>query len=80
MKIAHINNTSGLGTKISKEQERKYGHQTKVFVFSDIVFKQFGGEIYNYNSFFSKLKFFRWLLMLVAWILRICAVNNPVTD
>jgi len=65
MKIAHINNTSGLGTKISKEQERKYGHQTKVFVFSDIVFKQFGGEIYNYNSFFSKLKFFKYFLLKI---------------
>ena len=67
MKIAHINNTSGLGTKISKEQERKYGHQTKVFVFSDIVFKQFGGDIYNYNSFFSKLKFFNEIKNFDVW-------------
>lgn len=67
MKIAHINNTSGLGTKISKEQERKYGHQTKIFVFSDIVYKQFGGEIYNYNSFFSKLKFFNEIKNFDVW-------------
>ena len=67
MKVAHINNTSGLGTKISKEQERKYGHQTKVFVFSDIVFKQFGGDIYNYNSFFSKLKFFNEIKNFDVW-------------
>ena len=67
MKIAHINNTSGLGTKISKEQERKYGHQTKVFVFSDIVYKQFGGQKYNFNSRFSKFKFFNEIKNFDVW-------------
>ena len=67
VKIAHINNTSGLGTKISKEQEKKYNHQTKVFVFSDIVSKQFGGEKYNYNSRFSKFKFFNEIKNFDVW-------------
>ena len=67
MKVAHINNTSGLGTKISKEQERKYGHQTKVFVFSDIAFHQFGGQKYNFNSRFSKFKFFNEIKNFDVW-------------
>jgi len=67
VKIAHINNISGLGTTISKEQERKYGHQTKVFVFSDIAFNQFGGQKYNFNSPFSKLKFFNEIKKYDVW-------------
>ena len=67
MKIAHINNTSGLGTKISKEQEKKYSHQTKVFVFNKIAFKQFGGEKYNYLSPFSRLKFFNEIKKFDVW-------------
>jgi len=67
VKVAHINNTSGLGTKISKEQERKYGHQTKVFVFSDIAFHQFGGQKYNFNSRFSKFKFFNEIKNFDVW-------------
>lgn len=67
VKVAHINNTSGLGTKIAKEQEKKYSHQTKVFVFNDIAYKQFGGEKYNYLSPFSRFKFFNEIKKFDVW-------------
>jgi len=51
MRIAHIGNTAGIGSMLSKEQQKK-GHNTNVFVFDDLTQHRFGGIKINFNSFF----------------------------
>jgi hypothetical protein len=58
MKIAHINNISGVSTTIAEEQ-RKVGHHVNVFTFNKISHLHFGGEKFNYYSPFSRIKFFK---------------------
>ena len=42
MRIAHINNPSGIATNLAAEQ-RKHGHEVDIFVFNQIIYRQFGG-------------------------------------
>ena len=49
MKIAHINNTSGIASILSTFQ-KKQGHEVDVFVFNKLIFNQFGGIMINYKS------------------------------
>jgi glycosyltransferase involved in cell wall biosynthesis len=60
MKIAHINNTSGVASIIAEEQ-RKEGHDVDIFVFSDIIHSQFGGTKINYRWPISRWKLLRKL-------------------
>jgi glycosyltransferase involved in cell wall biosynthesis len=66
MKIAHINNTSGIASSIAKEQRRE-GHQVDVFVFNDVIFSQFGGSKLNYWSPLDRWKLFRNLRGYDVW-------------
>lgn len=66
VKIAHINNISGVSTTIAEEQ-RNMGHHAKVFTFNKISHLQFGGEKFNYLSPFSRLKFFRTIDDYDVW-------------
>ena len=49
MKIAHINNTSGIASILSTFQ-KKQGHEVDVFVFNKLILNQFGGIMINYKS------------------------------
>ena len=49
MKIAHINNISGVASILSNYQ-RKQGHEVDVFVFNKLISNQFGGNMINYMS------------------------------
>lgn len=66
MKIAHINNTSGIATVVAKQQRRE-GHDVDVFVFNDKTFKQFGGNKLNYWSPLDRWKLFRILKGYDVW-------------
>jgi glycosyltransferase involved in cell wall biosynthesis len=66
MKIAHINNTSGIATVLAKQQRRE-GHEVDVFVFNDKTFKQFGGNKLNYWSPLDRWKLFRILRRYDVW-------------
>ena len=52
MRIAHINNTSGVASIIA-EQQKTEGHD-EVFVFNKIIYRQFGGKKFNYYSPISR--------------------------
>jgi glycosyltransferase involved in cell wall biosynthesis len=60
MKIAHINNTSGIASILSTFQ-KKQGHEADVFVFNKLISNQFGGNMINYKSPLARLKLFRKL-------------------
>jgi len=66
MKIAHINNTSGIGSIIA-DQQRKSGHKVDVFVFNDMIFRQFGGRKLNYWSPLDRWRLFRKLGKYDVW-------------
>ena len=66
MKIAHINNISGIASIIAEQQKRD-GHEVDVFVFNDTIFKQFGGSKLNYWSPLDRWKFFRKLKRYDIW-------------
>jgi glycosyltransferase involved in cell wall biosynthesis len=66
MKIAHINNTSGIGSALSRVQ-RLQGHLSDVYVFNRRIYNQFGGIMINYRSPFSRWKVFRRLQEYDAW-------------
>jgi hypothetical protein len=66
MKIAHINNTSGIASIIA-EQQRREGHEVDVFVFNDTIFKQFGGNKLNYWSPLDRWKLFKKLRGYDVW-------------
>ncbi|WP_458720928.1 glycosyltransferase [Candidatus Nitrosocosmicus sp. R] len=53
MKIAHINNISGVASILSKYQ-RQQGLEVDVFVFNKTIYEQFGGILINYKSPFSR--------------------------
>jgi glycosyltransferase involved in cell wall biosynthesis len=60
MRIAHINNTSGIASIIA-EYQHKQGNVVDVFVFNKIIFNQFGGTMINYWSPISRWKLFKKL-------------------
>lgn len=66
MKIAHINNISGVATEISKYQIQM-GHASDVFVFNKIIYRQFGGIKYFYKSPLSRWLLFRKLKDYDLW-------------
>ena len=66
MKIAHINNTSGIASVIAKEQ-KKDGHEVDVFVFNKIIHSQFGGIMINYISPFARWNLFKKLKEYEVW-------------
>jgi len=66
MKIAHINNISGIASVVAKQQRRK-GHEADVFVFNDKIFRQFGGNKLNYWSPLGRWKLFRILKRYDVW-------------
>jgi hypothetical protein len=66
MRIAHINNISGVASIIA-EHQRKQGHEVDVFVFNSTIYNQFGGTKYYYRSPISRWKFFRKLKYYNIW-------------
>lgn len=66
MRIAHIGNTAGIGSMLSREQQLK-GDDTDVFVFDDLTQSRFDGIKINYNSFFDKNLFFMRLKHYDIW-------------
>jgi hypothetical protein len=66
MKIAHINNTAGIGS-VFADYQKKQGHVADVFVFNDTIYRQFGGKKLNYWSPFDRLKFFRKINEYDIW-------------
>jgi len=66
MRIAHINNTSGVASTISRQQNKE-NHISEVFLFNKSNFKAFGGRKFNYYSPFSRWKFFRVINEFELW-------------
>ena len=66
MRIAHIGNTAGTGSILSKEQQQR-GDNTAVFVFDDLTQTRFGGIKINYNSFVEKNLFYVQLKRYDVW-------------
>ena len=66
MKIAHINNISGIASIIAKEQ-RNHGHDVDIFVFNKMVHSQFGGIMVNYKSPFARWNLFKKLKEYEVW-------------
>jgi hypothetical protein len=66
MKIAHINNISGIASTLAEEQKR-HGHNVNIFVFNNIIHSQFGGIMINYKSPFARLKLFKKLKEYEVW-------------
>jgi hypothetical protein len=66
MKIAHINNTSGIASIIAKEQ-KKHGHEVDIFVFNKIIHSQFGGNMINYKSPFARWNLFKKIKDYEVW-------------
>ena len=66
MKIAHINNTSGIASIVAEEQ-KKLGHEVDVFVFNKIIHSQFGGIMINYKSPFARWNLFKKLKEYQVW-------------
>lgn len=61
MRIAHINNISGIASTISEYQRTRQNYKSDVFVFNKIIHKQFGGKMINYWSPLSVWKLLREL-------------------
>jgi hypothetical protein len=66
MRIAHINNVSGIGSIIAENQNLQ-GHISEVFVFSRTIHKQFGGIKLSYYSPFDRWKFFKKITDCDVW-------------
>jgi hypothetical protein len=66
MRIAHIGNTAGIGSMLSREQQQK-GDDADVYVFDDLTQNRFGGTKINYNSFFDKNLFYMRLKQYDVW-------------
>ena len=66
MKIAHINNISGIGSALSEAQVLQ-GHVSDVYVFNKKIHNQFGGIMINYRSPFSRWKVFKKLQGYDIW-------------
>jgi hypothetical protein len=59
MRIAHINNISGIASIIAEYQRTKRYPKSDVFVFNKIIHRQFGGTMINYWSPLSVWKLLR---------------------
>ena len=67
MRIAHIGNTAGIASILSKEQQSD-GHIADVFVFDAFTQEQFGGLRIDYRSYsFSKFMFHKKLKSYDIW-------------
>lgn len=66
MRIAHVNNTAGIASILSKQQ-RFLGNEADVFVFNKYLHRQFGGEKVNYYFPISRWKFLRKLKGYDIW-------------
>lgn len=66
MRIAHVNNTAGIASILSKHQ-RFLGNEADVFVFNKYLHRQFGGEKVNYYFPISRWKFLRKLKGYDIW-------------
>ncbi|HET6640326.1 MAG TPA: glycosyltransferase [Nitrososphaeraceae archaeon] len=66
MRIAHINNTAGIASILSRHQ-RLLGNEADVFVFNKYLHKQFGGEKVNYYLPLSRWRFFKKLKGYDIW-------------
>lgn len=66
MRIAHINNISGVASIIA-EQQRKQGCQADVYVFNNTIYNQFGGIKYYYKSPISRWNLFKRLKDYDVW-------------
>jgi glycosyltransferase involved in cell wall biosynthesis len=66
MRIAHVNNTAGIASILSKHQ-RLLGNEADVFVFNKYLHRQFGGEKVSYYSPISRWKFFKKLRGYDLW-------------
>ena len=60
MKIAHINNISGIASVIA-DYQRKQGYEVDVYVFNKKIYSQFGGTLVNYLSPISRWRLLRKL-------------------
>ena len=60
MKIAHINNISGIASVIA-DYQRKQGYEVDVYVFNKKIYSQFGGTLVNYRSPISRWRLLRKL-------------------
>jgi hypothetical protein len=66
MKIVHINNTAGVASVLSRQQN-KTGHTAEVFVFNSATHKQFGGKKFNYRWPLSRWNFFKIINEFDLW-------------
>ena len=66
MKIAHVNNTAGIASILSRRQ-RSLGNVVEVYVFNKYLHRQFGGTKINYRFPFSRWKFFEKLKDYEVW-------------
>jgi glycosyltransferase involved in cell wall biosynthesis len=66
MRIAHVNNTAGIASILSKHQ-RFLGYEADVFVFNKYLHRQFGGEKVNYYFPISRWKFLKKLKGYDIW-------------
>lgn len=66
MRIAHVNNTAGIASILSKHQ-RFLGNKADVFVFNKYLYRQFGGEKVNFYFPLSRWKFFKKLKTYDVW-------------
>ncbi len=66
MRIAHVNNTAGIASILSRHQ-RLLGYEADVFVFNKYLHKQFGGEKVSYYFPLSRWRFFKKLKGYDIW-------------
>ena len=66
MRIAHIGNTAGIGSMLSKKQQQN-NDNSDVYVFDDLTQSRFGGIKINYNSFIDKTLFYNKLKNYDVW-------------
>lgn len=66
LKIAHVNNTAGIASILSRHQQL-LGNQSDVFVFNKYLHRQFGEEMINYRSPISRWRFFKKLKGYDIW-------------
>ena len=66
MKIAHINNTAGIAATIAAAQV-SFGNVSDVYVFNELIHRQFGGTKLNYWSPLDRWRFFKKLKDYDVW-------------
>jgi glycosyltransferase involved in cell wall biosynthesis len=66
MRIAHVNNTAGIASILSRHQ-RLLGNEADVFVFNKFLHRQFGGEKVRYYFPLSRWKFLKKLQGYDIW-------------